>query len=211
MADSEKSILTTIAELVAKIDERMKPIIDDKRLVNKLCEHAKLPPRYADVDTEAARGSLTIRRDQYHGKPLATAVREYLMQRGPSDRGGLGAASVNEIFEALISGGYQPETDDETNAKRGLRIALTKNSSTFYRVPGRDSSAGAYGLLEWYPNAKPQDDNKPRGSKRKRGRKSSKQLKAKAENVVDLKSSEKSSAGKTKDQASSERDGHRAA
>jgi hypothetical protein len=164
MSDNDNPYERTINDLVAKIEERMKPILEDKRIVNKLCSHAGIAPRYPDVESEGARGSLAIRRDQFHKKPLATAVREYLEQRGRSDRGGLGAATVNEIFDALISGGYKPETDDEENAKRGLRIALTKNSVTFYRVPG-----GAYGLLEWYPNAKPQtaEDQPP---KRKRGR-----------------------------------------
>jgi hypothetical protein len=158
-----------INDLVAKIEERMRPILDDKRMVNKLCVIANLPPRYPDVETDATRGSMTIRRDQFHKKPLATAVREFLEQRGSSDRGGLGAATVNEIFDALISGGYQAETDDLENAKRGLRIALTKNFVTFYRIDGGPSGS-SYGLLEWYPKAKPQtpgDENKP---KRKRGR-----------------------------------------
>jgi hypothetical protein len=156
----------TINDLVAKIEEKMKPIIADKRMVNDLCAAYGLPPRFSDVESQMGRGALTIKRDQFHAKPLAIAVREYLKQRGPSDRGGLGAAAVNEIFDALIAGGYKPETDDELNAKRGLRIALTKNSVTFYRVPG-----GAYGLLEWYPNAKPQtDESDGKPEKRKRGR-----------------------------------------
>ena len=61
------------------------------------------------------------------------------------------AATVNEIYDGLIAGGYQFDAKDALNAKRGLRISLTKNSSTFYRVPN-----GRYGLLVWYPNAKAQ-------------------------------------------------------
>jgi hypothetical protein len=165
MADNDNPYERAISDLVAKIEERMKPILEDKRTVNKLCELAGMSPRYADAEI-ANTGSFAIKPDQFHAKPLATAVREYLTQRGPSDRGGLGAASVNEIFEALISGGYTADAADENNAKRGLRIALTKNSQTFYRLPG-----GAYGLLEWYPNAKPQDEeDEPKRGKRKRGR-----------------------------------------
>jgi hypothetical protein len=166
MSDHDNHHERTINDLVAKIEEKLKPINAEKRIVNDLCAMYGMPPRFADVDSGAFGGSLTIKRDQFHAKPLATAVREYLKQRGPSDRGGLGAASVNEIFDALIAGGYKPETDDEDNAKRGLRIALTKNSVTFYRVPG-----GAYGLLEWYPNAKPQiDETEDSPPKKRRGR-----------------------------------------
>ena len=155
-----------ITNLIMKIDERLKEIAEEKRMVNKLCSHAGIPPRYPDVESESAVGSLVFARDQFHAKPLATAVREYLERRGTSDKGGLGAATVNEIFEALSAGGYKPETDDDANAKRGLRIALSKNSQTFYRVPG-----GAYGLLAWYPNAKPQtDDTEPAHAKPRRGR-----------------------------------------
>ncbi|HEV2548054.1 MAG TPA: hypothetical protein VGU20_12000 [Stellaceae bacterium] len=201
MTDSDNPYARAIADLVAKIDERMKPIFDDKRMVNRLCELAQLPIRYPDVESERTTGTMVFRRDQFFGKPLATVVREYLEQRGPSNRGGLGAATTNEIFDALIDGGYKPETDDIENAKRGLRIALTKNSQTFYRVP-----SGAYGLLEWYPNAKPQkndDDESSSASsssgKRKRGRpaktaqkKRGRPPKAKplAENVVDLNAAE---------------------
>jgi hypothetical protein len=194
MSESDNPYERAINDLVAKIEERMKPINDDKRTVNRLCELASMPLRYPDLEGERVTGALSFRRDQFFGKPLATVVREYLEQRGPSDRGGLGAAMTGEIFDALIAGGYKPETDDVENAKRGLRIALTKNSQTFYRVP-----SGAYGLLEWYPNAKPQkadDDDAPAAPahKRKRGRppKNKQQRgrppKAKpvAENVIDL-------------------------
>lgn len=40
-------------------------------------------------------------------------------------------------------------TRDEENAKRGLRVSLTKNSVTFHKLPN-----GKYGLLDWYPGAK---------------------------------------------------------
>jgi hypothetical protein len=107
---------------------------------------------------------------------------------------------VNEIFEALVAGGYKAETEEEANAKRGLRIALTKNSQTFYRVP-----SGAYGLLEWYPNAKPQTvEEEPPRAKPRRGRPPKKQIRRgrppaaakepkkaeEPENVIDLPSFE---------------------
>lgn len=141
-----------IADLVAKIEGRENAIRNDKRIVNQLCAHAGRAPIYPDVDAERVTGATTFRRDHFYGKPLATAIREYLVMRGPSDRGGQGAATVNEIYDALAAGGFRFETKDALNAKRGLRIALSKNTQTFHRVPS--GSTDAYGLLEWYPNAK---------------------------------------------------------
>lgn len=196
---AENPYEAAINDLVANIDERMAPILEDQRTVNRLCALAGHPSRYPDVDTPRAGGTRSIKRDQFHGKPLATAVKQYLELRGPSDRSGLGAATVNEIFDALIAGGYKADAADEVNAKRGLRIALTKNSYLFYRVSSDVSDGGStYGLLEWYPNAKPQkvDDDVAQSSKGKRGRPAKGKKKrgrppkapatAKPENVVDL-------------------------
>jgi len=161
---------SAINVLVGKIDERMQPILEDQRTVNRLCVLSGKAPLYPDADI-GRYGARAIKRDQFHGKPMATAVKQYLELRGSSDRGGLGAATVNEIYDALIQGGYKPETSDAEYAKRGLRIALTKNSYLFYRVSSDRAEGGStYGLLEWYPNAKPQspDDDEP--VKRKRGR-----------------------------------------
>ncbi len=203
---------SAISVLVAKIDGQMQPILEDQRTVNRLCTLAGRAPLYPDAES-GRYGARSIKRDQFHGKPLATAVKQYLEVRGPSDRGGLGAATVNEIYDALIEGGYKPETEDELHAKRGLRIALTKNSYLFYRVSSDRSEGGStYGLLEWYPNAKPQkpDDDAPtkgkrgrppKAKKKKRGRPPGSVAKAKvvsgdkpegsvpkgADNVVDLK------------------------
>lgn len=88
-----------------------------------------------------------IRNDQFYGQPLATAIREFLQMRKAA---GGGAASVKEIYDALVRGGFKFEARDDVNAQRGLRQSLTKNSITFHKLPN-----GNYGLLEWYPNAKP--------------------------------------------------------
>jgi len=71
--------------------------------------------------------------------------------------------------EVYLRALYQPETDDLENAKRGLRIALTKNSVTFYRIDGGPNGS-SYGLLEWYDKAKPQTPENEKKPKRKRGR-----------------------------------------
>lgn len=143
----EKETTALIGRMVADIEKKELELADLKRTVNSVCIFEKLPPRYTDVDAATRSSSGQIRRDQFHGVPQATAVREYLTMRGDSKAGGLGAATVNEIFEALKTGGFRFDVKNDENAKRGLRISLTKNSTTFYRLPN-----GTYGLLEWYPN-----------------------------------------------------------
>jgi hypothetical protein len=63
---------------------------------------------------------------------------------------GLGPATPREIYDALIQGGYQFETKNEQVALVSLRSNLRKNSRMFHKLPN-----GQYGLLSWYPNAKP--------------------------------------------------------
>lgn len=138
-----------IGRLMRDIETLESELNDKKRMVNQLCRYAGVPERFSGLESAARAGAFAFKRDQFYGKPLATGVREYLEMRGPSDRSGLGAATVNEIYDALVQGGYRFETRDVANAKRGLRIALTKSSTTFHRV------GDSYGLLEWYPSAKP--------------------------------------------------------
>lgn len=90
--------------------------------------------------------SLSIRSDQFYGQPLAAAIRTILEMRRKQERG---PATVNEIYGALIEGGFAFDTRNDENAKRGLRVSLTKNSVTFHKLPN-----GKYGLLDWYPGAK---------------------------------------------------------
>jgi hypothetical protein len=149
MSNDDGEFNSVIGRLIKTIDELEGALAQKKRLVNELCKEYGRPLRFDEVESVRSRGVGTLKRDQFYGKPLATAIREYLEMRGPSDRGGLGAASVNEIFGALTEGGFKFDTKNEANAKRGLRIGLSKNTVTFHRV------GESYGLLEWYPNARP--------------------------------------------------------
>lgn len=152
-----------IGPIIKGIDEMETRLRKEKRLVNDILERWELPARYPDVDRDAAPSISSIRRDQFHGRPLATAAREYLAMRGASDRGGLGATGINEIYEALLQGGYKFDTKNDLNAKRGLREALSKNSPVFRRV------GDAYGLTEWYP--KGQRPERPKLKTKKTARK----------------------------------------
>jgi hypothetical protein len=135
----------TIEAVIKQIDDLERDVADKKRTVNDLCKLAGRPPVYASA-TPAAQGMGSLTKDAFYGKKLATAVREVLERRKVA---GLGAAMPIEIYDALVQGGFHFETKNEDNAKRGLYQSLTKNSTTFHKLPN-----GTYGLREWYPAIK---------------------------------------------------------
>jgi hypothetical protein len=149
-------IAKTIAEMMAKVDEAEKEVVQLKQLVNLLCEQNGAMPVYHIEDSPSvAIGA--IRSDQFYGQPLATCISTYLEGRKAAN---LGAASVSEIHDALEKGGYHFETKSADNAKRNLRISLAKNTAKFHKLPN-----GRFGLLEWYPQAKqPKDAASPNES-----------------------------------------------
>jgi hypothetical protein len=147
MSDADGAFEPIVNRLVKAVEELEAQITQKKRLVNELCREFHQPVRYPDADAPKVSSSGHFGRDVFYGRPLATVMREVLEARGPSNRGGLGAATVTEIYDALAAGGFKFETKDEANAKRGLRIALAKNTANFHRV------GDAYGLAEWYPVA----------------------------------------------------------
>lgn len=142
MADSQ--LTAAIDELEAQLREELATANETKRLINSLCKRAKMSPRYELEDMGASVGP--IRSDQYYGQPLSTVVRDILVRRKAS---GLGAATVNELYDMMKKGGYQFEVKDDTVGRNSLRNSLTKNSNTFHKLPN-----GQFGLLDWYPNAK---------------------------------------------------------
>jgi hypothetical protein len=149
-----------IAALQSDVREIEKKAAETKRAINRLCELAGAAPIYVVTDTDSSRPSVTsLRNDQFYGKVMSTAAREYLEMRKAAN---LGPASPREIYEALVKGGFKFDTKSEINAITGLRQILRKNSSVFHRLPH-----GAYGLLAWYPNAKAakaDDDDDSEGS-----------------------------------------------
>lgn len=140
-------IQQAIAKLQAKLREQERAVAKTKMVINGLCESEGLPLLYSEDEEESRESAtLAIRSDQFYGQPLAAAIRTIMELRRKQDRG---PATVSEIFAALVEGGFAFDTRNEENAKRGLRISLSKNTATFHRLP-----SGKYGLLDWYPNAK---------------------------------------------------------
>lgn len=95
---------------------------------------------------------------------MCSDLRDWLRNGGDPRAGGHDAATVNEIYDALVLGGFDFQARNEDNAKRGLRISVSKNTAAFVRVGGAGDAA--YGLKEWRPasretKSKPADDETP--------------------------------------------------
>src|SRR5690242_10100063 len=70
----------TIATLQQHLKEQEDEVRATKRLINQLCKRDRAPILYPEADSDA--GSLSVlRRDQFYGVPLATAIRTYLEMR----------------------------------------------------------------------------------------------------------------------------------
>lgn len=146
----DQAFQTVLAKFEQELHKHELEVARIKRTINDLCRMAGDQPRFADseIDPVSGSGGGVIRSDDYYGQPLATAVRMILERRRSA---GQGATTVSQLYDDLVTGGYKFDTKDANNAKRGLRISLTKNP-IFHRVPN-----GSYGMKEWYPNAKPEN------------------------------------------------------
>jgi len=140
-------IKQTIADLQGELQKQEAAVLDTKRLINMLCGRAGMTPMYADADLQQSAGvALSIKSDQFYGQPMVTAIRQILEMRRALKQE---PATINELYDSLIKGGFAFDTKNEDNAKRGIRISVTKNSGIFHKIPN-----GGIGLLDWYPSAK---------------------------------------------------------
>lgn len=145
-----EAVLQTIELVRAQVGALEQDLAEKKRMVNSLCKLINQPPFYSHVD-EVTEQTAGIRNDEFYGQPLASVVRSILVKRKAASSG---AATVGEIYAAMCQGNFNFETDVAENAKRNLRISLTKNSTLFHKLPN-----GRYGLREWYPNLKERRSN----------------------------------------------------
>jgi hypothetical protein len=140
MKHAEKTIIDLESRL-QELDAESKKI---KSAINCLCDVMGLPPKYQDLEEE--RKSIHNQRaDEYYGKPLATVVTEVLNKREVQE---LGAATLDEIYEQLINGGFRFTGKNDGIKKRGLAISMSKNQK-FHKLPN-----DTWGLTKWYPNVK---------------------------------------------------------
>lgn len=147
----------TVEMLKGQIQEETEQTNQKKKMVNSLLELEGLPSIYQDIDSTVGEYSLSFRSDRFYLQPLATAVRDILEARRASN---LGSASINEIYETLVAGGFKFTNTRDAINKRTLSISLAKNSVTFHKLPN-----GEFGLLEWYPGAKDTKSKNGNGDK----------------------------------------------
>lgn len=136
----------TIETMTAKLAEQEAAVVETKKLINSLCAVVDQPPRFADLTIKAIGTGVGFKCDDFYGQSLSGVVRRIMESRKAC---GSGPATVAEIYDAMIQGGFQFEAASADNAKRALRISLTKNTQTFHKLPN-----GNYGLREWYPGIK---------------------------------------------------------
>jgi hypothetical protein len=136
----------TIETMTTKLAEQEAAVVETKKLINQLCNVVGQPARFTDLSIRPASATGAFKRDDFYGQALSGVVRRILEARKAA---GDGPATVAEIYDAMIQGGFQFEASSADNAKRALRISLTKNTQTFHKLP-----TGHYGLREWYPNIK---------------------------------------------------------
>jgi hypothetical protein len=131
-----------LADIQTRIQSLLEEVTKLKKTANMVADLAGQNPLYADVD-EDSRAVGPTRADAYYGKPLASAVREYLEFRRQ-------AVPVEDIQKGLEQGGFD---FDSTGWPKGgrlryLAISIAKNTNVFHRLPN-----GMWGLNTWYPDA----------------------------------------------------------
>lgn len=143
---------SAINELHAKLKEQEQSVIETKQAINLLRKMSGEDPLF--TDEELNKSPQNIQPDQYYGKPLATAAREYLQYRKKACR-------ADDIISGLEKGGFDFEAldwgKDDRQRLRVFSMSLAKNSTTFHRLPN-----GTYGLLDWYPTKKKTKTKKAR-------------------------------------------------
>src|ERR1035441_658484 len=97
-------ILKTIEQAKDELQKQEEAVVTTKKLINQLCAFGGMPPMFQDAELQSnIRQAAVIRRNAFFGKPLATAVREFLESRKDA---AVREASLNEIVDALKEGGY---------------------------------------------------------------------------------------------------------
>ena len=129
-----------------KIAEHERAAAKIKSTINQALELEGRPPLYDDLDSQGSRRRLTpFAATRSSVGRLHRASKQILEARQTMNRG---AASQEELYAALIAGGFDFEAKSEDQAKRNLAISLGKNMM-FMRTPH-----GHWGLRNWYGPSK---------------------------------------------------------
>ncbi len=135
-------------EELAKAEEKVREL---KKAINTFSGMAGKTPPFSEIEASPVYGNLSLRPDQFFGRGLSTAVKEFLRMKGR-------ACTAQEILDALKEGGFEFPTDwKEKFMLKNLSISLGKNRYDFVPVPNPKGD-GAYGLWEFYPEKKKERD-----------------------------------------------------
>jgi hypothetical protein len=135
------------AQLAAK-EAELNPL---KNTVNELCKQANMPPAYTVSDGSPALPAsrsrrVTLRADHFFNKDPSEAAVEFLTQKKNADSSGDPTpATVDEIFDALVSHGCKFNGSSDSTNKTALKTALTRNTAQIAKI-----SDDLYGLRKWY-------------------------------------------------------------
>jgi len=134
----------TIADLEARLQQLNAESQKIKSAINCLYDVIGEPPKYELEDKPDKMSNL--RADEYYGRPLATVITQVLNKRKDAN---LGAATLDEIYNQLVKGGYSFTGKNDGIKKRGIAISMSKNKK-FHHILSNDT----WGLTEWYPDVK---------------------------------------------------------
>lgn len=143
------SIKAAIDQFEQKRTTQLEAVADTEKMINGLLEHIGEKPRYDAPGKRETAVSGVIKRGQFYGIPLATAVGQILEMRRREP------GTNDEIMAALNTGGFAFEWAEEGRI-RSLAMSLSKNPK-FHRLPD-----GSWGLREWYSHV-PKKADKTKG------------------------------------------------
>jgi hypothetical protein len=146
----DERITGAIEVLVEQLAEQEKRVAETKRTINGLLQSIGESPAFNDV--ESSTSSLKVRRDEFYGKPFATAAQLYLQRRKQ-------ACTADEIMKGLEQGGFDFRVTEwkEKDRLRSLAISLAKNNKVFHKLPNN-----TFGLAGWYDVVKREEDTAPK-------------------------------------------------
>src|SRR6266516_2198808 len=97
-AMSEK-LSAAVEELLTQLQQQLDEVAETKNMINSLKKRMGEGPLFQDVVAESIQGKMSLRPDQYYGKPLSAAAQDYLERRNQ-------ACSAAEILKAMEDGGF---------------------------------------------------------------------------------------------------------
>jgi hypothetical protein len=119
--------------------------LEIKKTINMLSSLIGQEAPFSDLDSDfSLTQSSTLKPDQFFGKSVGTAVKEYfnIFKK---------ASTAEEVLDALKKGGFEfPDNWKESNFLKNLAIYLSRNTTDFVYIKNTNS----YGLLDFYPEKK---------------------------------------------------------